>query len=73
MANNDVIRAWKNPRLRQSLGANMPANPAGIVELTDDELKVAGGLAADASAPITTAIPCTRYTFAGLKQCGCGA
>lgn len=43
-----IIRAWKDDDYRLSLSeterALLPANPAGLVELTDDELaQVAGG------------------------------
>ncbi|HKV38915.1 MAG TPA: mersacidin/lichenicidin family type 2 lantibiotic [Blastocatellia bacterium] len=77
MNNNDVIRAWKDRRFRRNLGfassGSLPENPAGLVELTDDELKVAGGLAVDSNFPITTARTCTEYTFLRWKACGCGA
>ena len=48
MANQQVIRAWKDPAYRNSLSeaerAALPANPAGSVELSDAELgNVAGG------------------------------
>jgi mersacidin/lichenicidin family type 2 lantibiotic len=43
-----VIRAWKDPEFRGSLSEEeqeaLPENPAGAIELTDDELgMVAGG------------------------------
>lgn len=43
-----VIRAWKDPEFRGSLSEEeqeaLPENPAGAIELTDDELgEVAGG------------------------------
>lgn len=43
-----VIRAWKDPEYRHTLSAEdqalLPENPAGAIELTDDELEmVAGG------------------------------
>ena len=43
-----VIRAWKDPEFRHNLSeeeqAALPENPAGAIELTDDELDaVAGG------------------------------
>lgn len=48
--NIDIIRAWKDRGYRESLSAEeqalLPENPAGQVELTDDELKeVSGGQA----------------------------
>jgi mersacidin/lichenicidin family type 2 lantibiotic len=43
-----VIRAWKDPEFRDGLSEEeqeaLPENPAGAIELTDDELSmVAGG------------------------------
>ncbi len=42
-----VIRAWKDPEFRQSLSeedlASMPENPAGAIELSDEELEMAAG------------------------------
>jgi mersacidin/lichenicidin family type 2 lantibiotic len=51
MRNIDIIRAWKDPEYRLSLSeaekALLPDHPAGIIELTDDEMgAVAGGLRA---------------------------
>lgn len=46
----DVIRAWKDEEYRRSLSpselAALPANPAGVVELDDEELRTATGAAA---------------------------
>jgi mersacidin/lichenicidin family type 2 lantibiotic len=49
MSKNDVIRAWKDPNYRKSLSAAeqaaLPPNPAGAIELTDEEAaSVAGGI-----------------------------
>ena len=48
MFKEKIIRAWKDPDFRAELSeeerAEMPENPAGAIELTDDELDmVAGG------------------------------
>lgn len=68
MNKTDVIRAWKDPFYRASLSeeaqAALPQHPAGITELSDDQLMSWG-----ASTPITTALTCTEYTFAGSKAC----
>lgn len=45
----DVIRAWKDEAYRASLSeeerAQLPANPAGMVEIHDDYLRgVSGGI-----------------------------
>jgi mersacidin/lichenicidin family type 2 lantibiotic len=44
----DIIRAWKDKSFRDSLSeeqqAQLPANPAGLVEIDDEQLvQVAGG------------------------------
>ena len=47
MSTLDIVRAWKDEEYWQSLSdtqrASLPQNPAGIVELTDDQLRAAGG------------------------------
>ena len=45
---NDIIRAWKDKNFRDNLSeeqrAQLPANPAGLVEIDDEQLvQVAGG------------------------------
>ncbi len=67
MSKIDVIRAWRDPEYRASLRPDeMPAHPAGLVELTDEELVRASGLAAGV---LTTAQTCTEYTFRGWNRC----
>ena len=43
----DIIRAWKDEGYRNSLSeaerAALPENPAGIVELSDEEMQIAWG------------------------------
>jgi len=43
----DIIRAWKDAGYRQSLSeadqAKLPANPAGMIELTEADLGVVSG------------------------------
>jgi mersacidin/lichenicidin family type 2 lantibiotic len=78
MADIDIVRAWKDAKYRRSLTdqqrAALPANPAGMVELSDQDLQSAAGLsgASGGNPPITTAINCTLYSFGGWKACGCG-
>jgi mersacidin/lichenicidin family type 2 lantibiotic len=48
MENIDIARAWKDEEYRNSLSeeqkAQLPDNPAGQIELTDEDLNaVAGG------------------------------
>ncbi len=61
MAKIDIIRAWKDAEYRASLTeaerASLPANPAGMIELDDDQMKgVVGG-----AHPTTTATTQPRY------------
>ncbi len=69
MNKTDVIRAWKDPVYRSTLGAEelgaLPAHPAGLIELHEDELRGVGG------AVITTALTCTAFTFGNWRACGC--
>ena len=62
MSNLNVIRAWKDAQYRRSLSAaelaELPENPARLVELTDRDLRRAGGFAG-AAIPQTTALTCT--------------
>ncbi len=47
MSRFDVIRAWKDAAYRRSLTAEqlaaLPANPAGAVELTEEEAATVNG------------------------------
>ncbi|MGK7955515.1 MAG: mersacidin/lichenicidin family type 2 lantibiotic [Crocosphaera sp.] len=48
MSNIDIIRAWKDEEYRNSLSdsekAQLPENPAGVIELDDDDMSsMAGG------------------------------
>jgi mersacidin/lichenicidin family type 2 lantibiotic len=47
MSNREIIEAWRNTELREELerdGDSIPASPAGLLELTDDDLEdFAGG------------------------------
>ncbi|MCY7382914.1 MAG: mersacidin/lichenicidin family type 2 lantibiotic [Microcoleus sp. CAN_BIN18] len=48
MSNIDIIRAWKDEDYRDSLTdeekAQLPENPAGLIELTDEDMSsVSGG------------------------------
>ena len=50
MSKQQIIRAWKDQAYRRGLSAAeraaLPANPAGLIELTDAELgSIAGGRA----------------------------
>ena len=62
MSKADIIRAWKDPTYRQALSAAelaaLPKNPAGQVELTDEELDGSDTLVATTYATCT----CTTVT-----------
>jgi mersacidin/lichenicidin family type 2 lantibiotic len=53
MSENEIIRSWKDEEFRLSLGPAqrglLPANPAGLIELTDEALDdlIAGAGAMD--------------------------
>ncbi|MBD2214123.1 mersacidin/lichenicidin family type 2 lantibiotic [Nostoc linckia FACHB-104] len=52
MSQQDIIRAWKDREYRESLSeeqrSNLPENPAGIAELSDEVLEtIAGGRGGD--------------------------
>ncbi|MBV6622421.1 MAG: mersacidin/lichenicidin family type 2 lantibiotic [Rivularia sp. (in: Bacteria)] len=49
MSNIDIIRAWKDEEYRNSLSeeqrSQLPENPAGMVELSDEDMEsMAGGV-----------------------------
>ena len=47
MLRDKIIRAWKDPEYRENLSEEerelLPENPAGAIELTDEELDMAAG------------------------------
>ncbi|WNG14692.1 mersacidin/lichenicidin family type 2 lantibiotic [Cystobacter fuscus] len=49
MSSIDIARAWRDPTYRESLSeeerALVPSNPAGGIELTEDELSLIVGAA----------------------------
>jgi mersacidin/lichenicidin family type 2 lantibiotic len=69
MSNNNIVRSWKDPKYRASLGPaaleGMPANPAGSIEVSDTKLKSAGGN----TRQLTTAWFCTMYSVGGSRCC----
>jgi mersacidin/lichenicidin family type 2 lantibiotic len=63
MAHKDIIRAWKDEEYRRSLTdaerAQLPAHPAGLIELDDADLGlVAGGLLASTHSTVTSVDIC---------------
>lgn len=65
--NLDIVRAWKDPLYRASLTpeeqAGLPAHPAGLLELSDEQIR---GIAAGV---LTTAFDCTEFTFNRFRAC----
>ncbi|MDB9373349.1 mersacidin/lichenicidin family type 2 lantibiotic [Nodularia sphaerocarpa] len=60
MSNIDIIRAWKDEEYRNSLSEEqrsmLPENPAGILEMADQEIQnLVGGEARYASQPVQSA------------------
>jgi mersacidin/lichenicidin family type 2 lantibiotic len=70
MAAIDLIRAWKDPSYRASLSSEdlkgLPDHPSGIVDLTDEQLRSASGVA---GVIVTTFKTCTEYTFRRFHCC----
>ena len=74
MSHNHIIRAWKDADYRDRLSAEeraqLPENPAGLVELTCEELTSVDG----SSGSRTTGIPCVlddvKFTNDGGTFCG---
>lgn len=68
MSNIDIVRAWKDEQYRMSLTAEeraqLPQNPAGMVELTDSDLEGVAGGAMDADISVTKTSCCTYSTTA---------
>jgi mersacidin/lichenicidin family type 2 lantibiotic len=63
MTTEEVIRSWKDEDFRSSLSdaeqALLPENPAGLVELTDEELQqldIAGGSTAPCGAIVASIV-----------------
>lgn len=76
MSNVDVIRAWKDQVYRESLTpeqwAVLPANPAGMVELSDSDLGAADVAGADTwhAASMGCCDFLTQVTCIGFTACG---
>jgi mersacidin/lichenicidin family type 2 lantibiotic len=75
MSLRKTVRAWEDPEYRNSLSAaelaDLPENPAGIIELTDAELgQVLGGAQSGNSVGCNTK---TCVTSRGNSRNPCGA
>jgi len=65
MSQKDIVRAWKDEEYRNSLSeaerAALPAHPAGLVEIRDEDIEgVAGG---------TVTTNCTQWTVKPRPCC----
>jgi mersacidin/lichenicidin family type 2 lantibiotic len=77
MTSQQIVRAWKDPAFRNTLGQAerelLPAHPAGLIELSDEELRpAAGGLAVEGHTDeqfCTT--PCTMPAICPGTACCC--
>ena len=73
MTKKKIIRAWKDVEFRNSLSeserASLPANPAGVIELSDASLNDATGAIIRRVADDTTlwtctmCLPCFKSTY----------
>ena len=78
MKKEQIVRAWRDPELRARLSeeerAQLPAHPAGLLELSDEDLALLSGAAADEASddispfPISTS---TRSTAVYSSGCSC--
>jgi mersacidin/lichenicidin family type 2 lantibiotic len=68
----DVVRAWKDEEYRRSLSpselAALPANPAGVVEIDDQDLRMATGGAESGCTCTCTCCSCCCCDC----SCNCG-
>ena len=68
--NADLIRAWKDEMYRDGLTAEqlaaMPANPAGVLELSEDEL---AGVDGALTPIILTLISLNTVIWSSVKWC----
>ena len=81
MSNFDIVRAWKDSDYRHNLSsdelAQLPANPAGTIELTDDLLDmIAAGQEVATAINFTSGCCQTIYnscysTCLGKSTCSC--
>ncbi|HZR38544.1 MAG TPA: mersacidin/lichenicidin family type 2 lantibiotic [Ktedonobacteraceae bacterium] len=68
MSNLDIIRAWKDEQYRDSLSAEerelLPENPAGAIELTDEEMEQAQGGSISLTSNCSTSLILCDFTYA---------
>lgn len=74
MKTNDIVRAWRDEDYFNSLSeaerAALPANPAGEIQLSDEELaNVNGAWTPTPICGIPTAAPCTPFYLTYAFRC----
>ncbi|HEU4511209.1 MAG TPA: mersacidin/lichenicidin family type 2 lantibiotic [Pyrinomonadaceae bacterium] len=75
MSTLDIVRAWKDDEYCESLSdtqrAALPQNPAGVVELSDDQLRAAsGGLEENSTIILSITLPiCPTFYMCSLTIC----
>jgi mersacidin/lichenicidin family type 2 lantibiotic len=72
MKQQDIIRAWKDEAYRNSLSAEeralLPENPAGSIDLSDEDLQgITGGKGG--TNPLFTAGCCQTYNTCDFVKC----
>jgi mersacidin/lichenicidin family type 2 lantibiotic len=68
MSNRHVIRAWKDRAYRNTLSqaelTNLPPNPAGAIEVSDEDLgKIAAGASSTVCSIFCTNLECPTVNF----------
>jgi mersacidin/lichenicidin family type 2 lantibiotic len=67
MTRHEIIRAWRDPeyrnRLSQAERELLPAHPAGLIELSDDDLLGAAGGKPPSTPPLCSALACPSVVF----------
>jgi mersacidin/lichenicidin family type 2 lantibiotic len=74
MSNRNIIRAWKDEEYRLSLSdaerAQLPAHPAGMIEVTDADLGVvSGGLPTNTNSLYCSHADCPSFICTRPIQC----
>ncbi len=68
----DIIRAWKDEEYRQSLSTEqlqqLPANPAGLIELSDEDMSSVSGGCTTCGDPLHTPIIQCKPVFGELSD-----
>jgi mersacidin/lichenicidin family type 2 lantibiotic len=78
MSNVDVVRAWKDRDYRQSLSeaqqSALPAHPAGVIELAEDDLQGVGGYTSNICVTISISVTISQLIscWDSIAHGGCG-